>query len=176
MLIDLHVLARSPLLLITALIFSTALAMLLHELGHLTAARLCKVPASEIGLGLGPRLFAVRLRGFMLSLRALPVASFLRLDGAALAQRPLPQQLLVHLGGVTFNLLAALALHGTLFGWINLLLAAANLLPLYKHDGWKCGVVLMRAFLRKQSQPVEWVFTFSGGVASLIVGAWLIRM
>lgn len=159
-----------------SIVFCAALAMIVHELGHLVAARTCKVSPSEIGLGLGPRLFGFRLGGIAVSLRALPVASFLRLDGTALEERSVRQQLFVHLGGIIFNLFAALAAHGTVFGWVNLLLAAGNLLPLYKHDGWKCGVVVMRALLRKRSQPVEWAFTFSGGFASLVIISTLIRV
>ena len=36
-----------------------ALTMFIHELGHLAAARVCGVPAPELGLGWGPRLFGV---------------------------------------------------------------------------------------------------------------------
>jgi membrane-associated protease RseP (regulator of RpoE activity) len=161
---------------ILSIVVCAALAMIVHELGHLVAARTCKVPASEIGLGLGPKLLGFRLGGIALSLRAIPVASFLRLDGKALEARSVPQQLFVHLGGITFNLIVAFFTYGTIFGWINLLLAAGNLLPLYKHDGWKCGVVVMRALLRKRSQPVEWAFTFSGGFASLVIISTLIQV
>lgn len=156
-------------MLIVSLIIFTALALTVHELGHLAAARRCHVPASELGLGFGPRLCGFRLGRVAFNLRLLPLGSFVRLDGTALAERSVPQQLLVHLGGITFNLIVALAAHGTLFGWINLLVALANLLPLYKHDGWKCGVVMARVLLQKKSQPVEWVFTFSGGFVSLII-------
>ena len=159
-----------------ALALCVALSMLIHELGHFTAARLCHVPASEIGLGLGPRLFWFRIRRMMFSLRLFPVASFLRLDGSSLKERPIAQQLFVHLGGVTFNLLVGLLTFGTVFGWINLLLAAANILPVYQHDGWKCGVVLVRACLGRTSAPVEWAFTFSGGFASLALVWALIRL
>jgi len=158
------------------MIVCAALAMIVHELGHLVAARMCKVPASEIGLGLGPRLFGFRLGGITFSLRAIPVASFLRIDSAALKARSVPQQLLVHLGGIALNLMAAFFTYGTVFGWINILLAAFNLLPLYQHDGWKCGVVVMRALLRKQSQPVEWALTFSGGFASLVIISTVIQV
>jgi membrane-associated protease RseP (regulator of RpoE activity) len=147
----------------------SALALIVHELGHLVAARRCGVPASELGLGLGPKLCGVRLGSLTFSLRLLPLGSFVRLDGTALINRSVPEQLLVHLGGVTLNLLVALVAHGTIFGWINLLVAVANLLPVYQHDGWKCGVVLVRALLRKKSPAVEWVFTFSGGFASLVI-------
>ena len=161
---------------ILAIAFCLALAMIVHELGHLVAARTCRVSASEIGLGLGPRLFGFRIGGIAFSLRAIPVASFLRIDGTALEARSVPQQLFVHLGGVTFNLIAAVLTYGTVFGWVNLLLAAGNLLPLYQHDGWKCGVVVMRALLRKKSKPVEWALTFSGGFASLVIISTLIQV
>ncbi|MDX6498580.1 MAG: regulator of sigma protease [Blastocatellia bacterium] len=161
---------------ILSIVCCTALAMILHELGHLAAARACKVSASEIGLGLGPRLFGFRVAGITFSLRAIPIASFLRIDGTALETRSVPQQLFVHLAGIIFNLVAAFLTYGTVFGWVNLVLAAGNLLPLYKHDGWKCGVVVMRALLRKKSQPVEWTLTFSGGFASLAIISSLIQV
>jgi len=85
-------------------------------------------------------------------------------------------QLMVHLGGVTFNLVAGFLTYGTTFGWLNLLLAAGNILPLYQHDGWKCGVVIMRAFLRRKSQPAERAFTFSGGFVSLLIAWAVVRM
>ena len=150
-----------------------AAAMIVHELGHLIAARSCGVPASELGLGLGPKLIGFRIGSVGFSLRVIPVASFVRLDSTVLKQRPLRQQLAVHLGGVVFNLIAGLITYGTIFGWLNFLLAAGNLLPLYQHDGWKCGVVLMRAWLRRQSPSVERAFTFSGGFVSLLI-AWVV--
>jgi len=162
--------------LILSLITGITLAMLIHELGHVFAARRCDVSASEIGFGVGPRLFSFSARNLKFTLKIFPLASFVRLDGTALIERSVWRQLFVHLGGIFFNLAAASVAQGTLFGRLNLLLALANLLPLYQHDGWKCGVVLMRALLRKQSRPVEWVFTFSGGVASLVIISSLIHV
>jgi membrane-associated protease RseP (regulator of RpoE activity) len=126
-----------------------------------------------LGLGLGPKLFSFRIGSVRFSLRAIPVASFVRLDSTVLKQRPIIEQLTVHLGGIVFNIAAGLLTYGTIFSWLNFLLAAGNILPLYQHDGWKCGVVLMRAWLRRQSQPVEWAFTFSGGFVSLVI-AWAV--
>ena len=159
--------------LIISLIGFTALAMMVHELGHLLAARSCNVPASELGLGVGPRLIGFRAGSIRLSLRAIPIGSFVALDGTVLKEKSVRAQLLVHLGGVIFNLVAGLFTYGTTFGWLNLLLAAGNILPLYQHDGWKCGVAIMRALLRRKSQPAERVFTFSAGFVSLIV-AWAV--
>lgn len=159
-------------LLLSVIIFS-AFAMLIHELGHLVAARSCNVPASELGLGMGPRFAAFRIGGIKLSLRVLPTGSFVMLDGTVLKQRSVRAQLFVHLGGIIFNLIAGLLAYGTTFGWMNLLLAAGNILPLYQHDGWKCGVVILRALMRRTSQPVERAFTFSGGFLSLVI-AWVV--
>ena len=157
------------------LVFSMAGAMLLHELGHLAAARLCRVTASEVALGLGPRLVGIRLGTVSINLRAFPLGSFVRLNGRELHARPITQQLLIHLAGVCVNLIVGLQVYGTLFGWVNLLLAAGNLLPLYQHDGWKCGLVLMRALLGRPSRPVEWTFTFSGCFISLIIINIIVR-
>ena len=162
--------------LIISLITFAALAMIVHELGHLLDARSCNVSASELGLGMGPRLGGFRLAGIQFNLRALPIGSFVMLDGTALKEKSVRAQLLVHLGGVIFNIVAGLFTYGTTFGWLNLLLAAGNVLPLYQHDGWKCGVVIMRALLRRKSQPAERVFTFSGGFVSLIIAWAVVRM
>ena len=156
-------------------ILSIALAMIIHELGHLFAAKRCGVPASEFGLGVGPLLFGLPIGKITFSLRVIPVASFVRLDGTVLIACSVAEQLFVHLGGIIFNLSIALIAHGTLFGRINLLLGLANVLPVYKHDGWKCGLVLMRALLGRKSPPVEWAFTFSGGFASLVFLSVLLR-
>ena len=80
--------------LIISLVGFTALAMIVHELGHLLAARLCNVPASELGLGMGPRIIGFRFAGIRFNLRAIPVGSFVRLDGTALKERSVPAQLL----------------------------------------------------------------------------------
>ena len=166
----------SDMSIIVSLIGFTALAMIVHELGHLVVARLCKVPASELGLGLGPRVAGFRLAGICFNLRAIPVGSFVRLDGTALKEKSVRAQLLVHLGGVIFNIVAGLFTYGTMCGWLNFLLAAGNSLPLYQHDGWKCGVVIMRALMRRKSQPAERVFTFSGGFVSLLLAWAVMRM
>jgi membrane-associated protease RseP (regulator of RpoE activity) len=160
---------------ILTLFLSAALAMVIHELGHLLAARSCQVPASEVGLGLGPRVITFQLGGVRFSLRALPVVSYVLLDGTVLEERRVSQQLLVHLGGILLNLVFGLLAYDTYFGLMNLLLAGSNLLPAYQHDGWKCAIVIMRSMLQRRSVPVERVFTYSGGFISLAIACAIIR-
>ena len=146
-----------------------ALTMLIHELGHLVAARLCRVPAPELGLGWGPKLADVSVGGVRFKLHLLPVGAYVRLDMRELQTRPLAQQVFVLLAGVLVNLAAALSTQGTWFSLMNYLLAATNLLPLYQQDGWKCGMVMLRALLSRRSALVEWTFTVMGVVVSVAV-------
>jgi membrane-associated protease RseP (regulator of RpoE activity) len=148
-------------------IFWFALAMLIHELGHLVAARACGVPATELGIGWGRRVFGVTFGGVEFKLHALPVGAYVRLDVEELQRKHLPAQVFVLLAGIIVNLCAAELARGTWFGTMNFLLAATNLLPLYQQDGWKCGMVMLRAALRRRSPLVEWTFTLAGGGASL---------
>jgi membrane-associated protease RseP (regulator of RpoE activity) len=156
---------------ILAYVFWFFLAMLIHELGHLAAARACGVGAMELGIGWGPRVGGFTYGDVDYSLRALPVGAYVRLDMEELQRRPLSRQVFVLLAGVLVNLSAAEAARGTWFGAMNFLLAATNLLPLYQQDGWKCGMVMIRAALRRRSALVEWSFTLAGGASSLALFA-----
>lgn len=150
--------------------------MLIHEFGHLLAARHSGISCTELGLGLGPKLFSVEIANIRFSLRLIPLGSFVLLDGPALKTCSLARQLCIHLAGIALNLVCGVVFYGTLFGWINLLIAGGNLLPLYQHDGWKCGVVIIRALMRRKSQPAEWALTFSGGFVSFVIGWAIVRM
>lgn len=148
-------------------------ALLIHEIGHLAAARACHVSATEFGLGWGRKLFGFSFGGVEYKLHALPIGAYVRMDMAELQRRSLSRQLLVLLAGITVNLVAAALTAGTTFGTMNLLLAATNLLPLYQQDGWKCGMVMLRALLRRKSAVVEWTFTIAGSSLSLALIAFL---
>lgn len=162
-------------LLLSVIVFAGC-AMLVHELGHLIAARLCNVPASELGLGMGRKIATFRVASIKLSFGLLPTGSFVMLDGTVLKQRSISSQLFVHLGGIILNLVAGLLTYGTTFSWLNLLLAAGNILPLYQHDGWKCGVVILRVLMKRTSPQVERAFTFSGGFVSLVIAWYVSRL
>ena len=159
-----------------AYILCFAVAMLIHELGHLIAARACGVGATELGLGWGRKLWGFKCGGVEYKLHALPIGAYVRLVMAELQTRPLSQQVLVLLAGIIVNLCAASLASGTTFGAMNYLLAATNLLPFYQQDGWKCGMVLLRELMQRLSSLVEWTFTIAGGGVSLILlGALVTR-
>jgi membrane-associated protease RseP (regulator of RpoE activity) len=144
-------------------------ALVLHELGHLVAARVCAVPIKQAGLGWGPKLFGVRVSDVDCQLRALPVGAYIQMDMAALQTRPLAQQLFVLGAGVGVNLVLCVLTWGSLFSSLNLALAIGNIVPFYQLDGWKSGMVICRSVFGRPSPLVEWVLTLGGGAIALAV-------
>jgi membrane-associated protease RseP (regulator of RpoE activity) len=148
---------------------SFAGALVLHELGHFLAARACRVPVTQAGLGWGPKLFGFRVNCVDYQLHLLPFGAYIRMDMSALQRRPLFQQLFVLLAGIGVNLILGAIVWGTFFGTLNLVLAAGNLFPIYQQDGWKSGMVIFRRVFRRPSPLVEWSFTLSAGLLGLFL-------
>ena len=150
------------------MIGSFVLALVVHELGHLLAARICKTSVTQVGLGWGPKLFTVRAGDIDYHLRLLPLGAYVKIDMAGLQKRPLVQQIFVLLAGIGVNMALAVIAWGTFFGTLNLVLAIGNLLPIYQQDGWKTGMVFFRRVFKRPSPLVEWSFTISGGLMGLV--------
>lgn len=149
-------------------VISFIVALVLHELGHFFAARLCGVPIKQAGLGWGPKLCGVRINNIDYQLRALPLGAFVRMDMIALQARPLVQQLFVLGAGVGVNLLLCVLTWGTLFSTLNLALAIGNMVPFYQLDGWKSAMVICRRLFGRNAF-VEWGLTLGGGAIALSV-------
>ena len=156
-------------LLITNVILSLFISLALHEFGHYLAARLCKIPVTQAGLGWGPKLLGVRVNEVDCNLRLLPLGAYIQMDMTVLQSRPLLQQLFVLGAGIVVNLALAALTWGTLFGAFNLALAIGNILPVYQHDGWKGGMVICRRIFGRPRPMVEWTFTLAGGLLGLAV-------
>jgi membrane-associated protease RseP (regulator of RpoE activity) len=144
-------------------------AIVLHEMGHFFAARLCAVPVKQAGLGWGPKLYGVRFNQVDYQVRLLPIGAYIQMDMPALQKRPLLQQLFVLGAGIGVNLTLAVIAWGTMFGVLNLALAVGNLVPLYQLDGWKSGMVICRKMFGRPSPLVEWIMTLGGGAIALAV-------
>lgn len=150
-------------------VVSFVVALVLHELGHYVAARLCGVPIKQAGFGWGPKLFGVRVSDVDCQLRMLPVGAYIQMDMVALQTRPLLQQLFVLGAGIGMNLTLCALTWGSLFGALNLALAIGNIVPFYQLDGWKSGMVICRRMFGRPSPLVEWVLTLGGGAIALAV-------
>ena len=144
-------------------------ALVLHEMGHYFAARMCAVPVKQAGFGWGPKVYGFRRSQIDYQLRLLPVGAYVQMDMRALQLRPLVQQLFVLGAGVGVNLMLSVLAWGTLFGALNLALAIGNMIPFYQLDGWKSGMVIVRRLFGRPSPVVEWSLTLGGGALALAV-------
>ena len=144
-------------------------ALVLHELGHYFAARMCGVPIKQAGLGWGPKLFGVKVSSVDCQLRLFPIGAYVQMDMSALQSRPLLQQLFVLGAGIGVNLVLCVVSWGSLFGAFNLALAIGNLIPVYQFDGWKGCMVICRKLFGRPSPVTEWTLTLGGGVIALAV-------
>ena len=155
------------------LVLSVLGGLVLHEAGHFIAARACKIRVMAVGLGFGPLLLSVRVRGVDCQLRLLPLGAYVRMDMNGLQKRPLSQQLFVLMAGIVVNFILAAIAWGSFFGVLNLVLALGNLFPLYQQDGWKSGMVIFRSIFKGRSPVVEWSFTISAGLVGLALLAYV---
>jgi len=151
------------------LIASLAASLMLHEIGHVLAAKLCRVSVKQIGFGCGPKVITFHVRGIEYQVRLLPIGAYIRMDIAGLRTRPLAQQLVVLFAGIFVNLVLGVLAWGSFFGTLNLALALTNLLPVYQQDGWKMGIVICRHLLGRASAAVEWSFTILSALIGLVI-------
>jgi regulator of sigma E protease len=143
--------------------------LVLHELGHYFAARLCSVPVKQLGLVSGPKLCKFRVGKVDCQIRLFPMSAYVQMDMGLLQRRPLIQQLFVLGAGIGVNLVLCALTWGSLFGVFNLALALGNLIPLYQLDGWKSGMVILRRMFGRPSPLVEWILTIGGGAIGLSI-------
>ena len=82
-----------------------------HELGHLIAAKLCRIPVERFSIGFGPKLFAIEYHGTSYWLSAIPIGGYVLpgLDEGEFRKLPLGKQFAFALGGPIANFVAAYA-------------------------------------------------------------------
>ena len=100
--------------------------ILIHEVGHLWAARRLGLPVARFSVGLGPKLFAWRRGDTEYWLSALPLGGYVLLDlpdAEAYFRVPLAQRIVFSAAGPLANLLVPLPL----FALLNVLDSGASL-------------------------------------------------
>lgn len=87
--------------------------ILIHELGHFTAAKLCHVKVDEFSIGMGPKLAQFGKHETKYTLRLFPIGGYCAMegedeessDGRAFSNRPIWQRIIIVIAGATMNLI-----------------------------------------------------------------------
>jgi regulator of sigma E protease len=93
-----------------------SLLILIHELGHLVAAKLVGIPVAGFSVGFGPKLWKRRYGQVEYSLRALPLGGFVApaIDEWEFSAIPLHKRLIFFFGGPLANFLVTLPIFAVL--------------------------------------------------------------
>lgn len=123
-----------------AFIVLVGVMVIVHEFGHFTVAKLCKVRVEAFSFGFGPRLFGFKIGETDYKVCLLPLGGFVKMTGespeqnleapgsqvekvpedpGAFTSHPRWQRILIGLAGPVFNFFLTLALMLFYFGFIN---------------------------------------------------------
>ncbi|MCC6704135.1 MAG: site-2 protease family protein, partial [Thermomicrobiales bacterium] len=102
-----------------------AVLIIVHELGHFFAARLCGVKVEEFGIGIPPRVYGRERNGVIWSINAIPFGGFVRVKGEdagdmsddSMNSKPPLQRAFFLTAGVAMNLLLAVVLMIAVIGF-----------------------------------------------------------
>lgn len=92
-------------------IFVVGLLILIHEIGHLVAAKVCGIPVSRFSLGFGRKLAEVTHKETAYRLGWIPIGGYVLpgIDQAEMHALPAHKQIAFALGGPVANVMAAMA-------------------------------------------------------------------
>ena len=115
---------------ILIIIVIIGLLVAVHETGHFVMAKLFKVPVSTFAIGFPPTIYSFKKGQTTYKLNAIPLGGYVNLSEEgkegdldnALLKAPLIKQIIILLGGITFNLVS-----GFLLLWIMFM--ASNHVP-----------------------------------------------
>lgn len=104
------------------IIFLLGFLVFIHESGHYTVAKLCKVKVNEFAIGFGPKLFSKTHGETVYVLRAIPLGGFVRLEGeeeqsekeGSFNKASIPKRIAILLAGGLVNILFGMLLYSAI--------------------------------------------------------------
>ncbi|MBT2730356.1 site-2 protease family protein [Bacillus sp. ISL-75] len=82
------------------------LIIILHELGHLLAAKTMNLPITVFSIGIGPNLYSFEFKGISFEFKLIPGRGFVKTDAEKEENLPLYQKCIFYLGGIFVNILS----------------------------------------------------------------------
>ncbi len=109
---------------ITALkiIFLLGFLVLIHETGHYTVAKLCKIRVNEFAIGFGPKIWSKKGKETDYELRLIPLGGFVKLEGEeeesekkdSFSKASIPKRIAVVAAGALVNIIFGILAYGIL--------------------------------------------------------------
>lgn len=93
--------------------------ILIHEAGHFTVAKLCKVKVNEFAIGFGPTIWKKQGEETKYTLRLIPLGGFVSMEGEderseddrSFSKTSIPKRMLIVVAGATVNIVFAILVY-----------------------------------------------------------------
>lgn len=93
--------------------------ILIHELGHFTVAKLCKVRVNEFAIGFGPTIWKKQGKETKYALRLIPLGGFVSMEGedeqsnkeGSFSKASIPKRMAIVVAGATVNIIFAIIVY-----------------------------------------------------------------
>ena len=101
------------------IIFLLGFLIFIHELGHFTVARLCKVRVNEFAIGFGPTIWKKQGKQTKYALRLIPLGGFVSMEGeeerseeeGSFSKASIPKRIAIVAAGAIVNIIFALVVY-----------------------------------------------------------------
>ena len=101
------------------IIFLLGFLIFIHELGHFTVAKLCKVKVNEFAIGFGPTIWKKQGKETKYALRLFPLGGFVSMEGEeersedsrSFSKASIPKRIAIVVAGATVNIIFALVVY-----------------------------------------------------------------
>lgn len=109
------------------IVFILGLLVLIHEGGHFTVAKLCKIKVNEFAIGFGPTIWKKQGKETKYALRLIPVGGFVSMEGederseqeGSFSKASIPKRIAVVVAGGLVNIIFALIVYFVLMSCIG---------------------------------------------------------
>lgn len=101
------------------IIFLLGFLITIHELGHFTVAKLCKVKVNEFAIGFGPTIWKKQGKETKYAIRLIPLGGFVSMEGEdersenerSFSKASIPKRIAIVVAGATVNIIFALVVY-----------------------------------------------------------------
>ncbi len=101
------------------ILFLLGFLIFIHELGHFTAAKLCKVTVNEFSIGFGPIILKRQGKQTKYSLRLIPLGGFVSMQGeeerseeeGSFSKASIPKRIAIVVAGASVNIIFAVIIY-----------------------------------------------------------------
>ncbi len=109
----------SYLLIAIKIIVLLGFLIFIHELGHFTLAKLCKVKVNEFAIGFGPTILKKQGKETKYALRLIPLGGFVSMEGeeeaseneGSFSKASIPKKIAIVIAGATVNIIFAIIVY-----------------------------------------------------------------